>query len=78
MGQLKVTCVLLDLVLFCVMFTQCGGRDVDSSYVTCGSLVKLMNTRHSVRLHSHDVKYGSGITSVDDEYHPDLVKLVVK
>lgn len=70
MGQLKVTAVLLDLVLFCVMFTQCCGRDVDSSYVTCGSLVKLMNTRHSVRLHSHDVKYGSGsgqqsVTGVD-------------
>lgn len=29
-------------------------------YVTCGSVVKLLNTRHNVRLHSHDVKYGSG------------------
>ena len=28
--------------------------------VTCGSSVKLMNGQHKVRLHSHDVKYGSG------------------
>ncbi|XP_055511381.1 stromal cell-derived factor 2-like protein 1 [Leucoraja erinacea] len=28
--------------------------------VTCGSVVKLLNNRHNVRLHSHDVKYGSG------------------
>ncbi|XP_056603396.1 stromal cell-derived factor 2-like protein 1 [Triplophysa dalaica] len=67
MGQLRVISVLLDFILLSAM---CAGRDVDSSYVTCGSLVKLMNTRHSVRLHSHDVKYGSGsgqqsVTGVD-------------
>jgi len=28
--------------------------------VTCGSVIKLMNSNHKVRLHSHDVKYGSG------------------
>ena len=28
--------------------------------VTCGSAVKLMNVHRSIRLHSHDVKYGSG------------------
>jgi len=28
--------------------------------VTCGSVVKLINTAHKIRLHSHDVKYGSG------------------
>ena len=28
--------------------------------VTCGSVIKLMNANHKVRLHSHDVKYGSG------------------
>lgn len=58
MGQLRVISFFLDFIL---LFVMCAGRDVDSSYVTCGSLVKLMNTRHSVRLHSHDVKYGSGI-----------------
>lgn len=29
-------------------------------YVTCGSVVKLLNTDYRVRLHSHDVKYGTG------------------
>lgn len=29
-------------------------------HVTCGSVLKLVNTRSDVRLHSHDVKYGSG------------------
>ena len=28
--------------------------------MTCGSVIKLQNTYHRVRLHSHDVKYGSG------------------
>ncbi|KAI0228508.1 Stromal cell-derived factor 2, partial [Lamellibrachia satsuma] len=43
-------------------------------YVTCGSVLKLLNVRNNVRLHSHDVKYGSGsgqqsvtaVTSSDD------------
>ncbi|XP_075255590.1 stromal cell-derived factor 2-like [Convolutriloba macropyga] len=40
-------------------------------HVTCGSLVKLMNSDHKVRLHSHDVKYGTGsgqqsVTAVND------------
>ncbi|KAF7266224.1 hypothetical protein GWI33_020410 [Rhynchophorus ferrugineus] len=29
-------------------------------FVTCGSVIKLMNTDYRVRLHSHDVKYGTG------------------
>ena len=29
-------------------------------HVTCGSVIKLQNAYHRVRLHSHDVKYGSG------------------
>lgn len=29
-------------------------------YVTCGSVVKLYNKDYRVRLHSHDVKYGTG------------------
>jgi len=35
-------------------------RVVAYEYVTCGSALKLLNTGHNVRLHSHDVKYGSG------------------
>ncbi|XP_055853193.1 stromal cell-derived factor 2 [Episyrphus balteatus] len=29
-------------------------------HVTCGSIVKLLNSDYGSRLHSHDVKYGSG------------------
>lgn len=32
----------------------------DFKYVTCGSVLKLHNPKHNVRLHSHEVKYGSG------------------
>lgn len=32
----------------------------DFKYVTCGSVLKLLNPKHNVRLHSHEVKYGSG------------------
>ncbi|XP_055923363.1 stromal cell-derived factor 2 [Eupeodes corollae] len=31
-----------------------------SPFVTCGSIVKLLNSDYGSRLHSHDVKYGSG------------------
>lgn len=33
---------------------------INTRYVTCGSVIKLMNVDYRVRLHSHDVKYGSG------------------
>lgn len=47
--------------LFVLLLCSVGdGRGSELNYVTCGSLVKLLNTRHNVRLHSHDVKYGSG------------------
>ncbi|XP_023664047.1 stromal cell-derived factor 2-like protein 1 [Paramormyrops kingsleyae] len=48
------------LALLVFIALQCDCRDTEFNYVTCGSLVKLLNTRHNVRLHSHDVKYGSG------------------
>uniref|UniRef100_A0A803YK96 Stromal cell derived factor 2 like 1 n=1 Tax=Meleagris gallopavo TaxID=9103 RepID=A0A803YK96_MELGA len=50
-------CRLLPLLLLCGL---CGGRELAPGAVTCGSVLKLLNTRHSVRLHSHEVKYGSG------------------
>lgn len=28
--------------------------------MTCGSILKLMNIDYKVRLHSHDIKYGTG------------------
>uniref|UniRef100_A0A4W5KRG9 Stromal cell-derived factor 2 n=1 Tax=Hucho hucho TaxID=62062 RepID=A0A4W5KRG9_9TELE len=40
------------------------------SFVTCGSVVKLLNVKHNVRLHSHDVSSGqqsvTGVTTVED------------
>lgn len=60
MDPVKAIRVYLDFFLLFFIFAKCQGRDSDSDYVTCGSLVKLLNTRHNVRLHSHDVKYGSG------------------
>jgi len=32
----------------------------DYELVTCGTVLKLLNHFHNVRLHSHDIKYGSG------------------
>lgn len=34
--------------------------NADDGPVTCGSVIKLFAVREQVRLHSHDVKYGSG------------------
>ncbi|XP_029175286.1 stromal cell-derived factor 2 [Nylanderia fulva] len=31
-----------------------------TQHVTCGSVVKLVNVDYNVRLHSHEIKYGSG------------------
>ncbi len=58
---------LFVLSLFCC---DVLGR-LSYDYVTCGSAVKLLNSKHEVRLHSHDVKYGSGsgqqsVTGISD------------
>lgn len=60
MEMMHAVHVLVKSVLFLLLWSQCEGRESALNYVTCGSLVKLLNTRHNVRLHSHDVKYGSG------------------
>lgn len=50
---------LLGLLL--VLSVRSGGASKASAgLVTCGSVLKLLNTHHRVRLHSHDIKYGSG------------------
>ncbi|XP_056302188.1 stromal cell-derived factor 2 [Danio aesculapii] len=59
-------------VLLSCMFTLSLCSEMD--FVTCGSVVKLVNVKHNVRLHSHDVRYGSGsgqqsvtgVTTVED------------
>uniref|UniRef100_A0A0N5ADF9 MIR domain-containing protein n=1 Tax=Syphacia muris TaxID=451379 RepID=A0A0N5ADF9_9BILA len=45
------------IVFLCCVFDLVPA---DDNYVTCGSVIKLMNLKEGVRLHSHDVKYGSG------------------
>ncbi|XP_013405901.1 stromal cell-derived factor 2-like isoform X2 [Lingula anatina] len=57
-------------VLLCILLYTIDAAKFDYEFVTCGSVLKLLNTRASVRLHSHDVKYGSGsgqqsVTAVD-------------
>lgn len=60
MGLIHTIRVVLKSFLLVLLWSTCEGRESDLNYVTCGSLLKLLNTRHNVRLHSHDVKYGSG------------------
>ncbi|XP_075072353.1 stromal cell-derived factor 2-like protein 1 [Mixophyes fleayi] len=49
------------LLLFGLCCSWCPAQgSEEAEHVTCGSVLKLLNTRHNVRLHSHDVKYGSG------------------
>ncbi|XP_059474799.1 stromal cell-derived factor 2 [Neocloeon triangulifer] len=43
---------------FLLLLSQIEGKK--TQFVTCGSVIKLFNTDYKVRLHSHDVKYGSG------------------
>ncbi|XP_005526000.1 PREDICTED: stromal cell-derived factor 2 [Pseudopodoces humilis] len=51
--------LLLPLLLPLLAALGAAGRGGPGP-VTCGSVVKLLNVRHNVRLHSHDVRYGSG------------------
>ena len=64
---------LLPLVPICILalFHSASPSSVDLPYVTCGSVVKLININYNIRLHSHDIKYGSGsgqqsVTGVDE------------
>nr|CAG4652188.1 EOG090X0E0P [Triops cancriformis] len=50
-------CVWIFSVLFCNSLLVYGKG---ANQVTCGSVLKLQNLAYKVRLHSHDVKYGSG------------------
>lgn len=59
-GAMRGGCRLLTLLLLALLRGLCRGREPAPGAVTCGSVLKLLNTRHSVRLHSHEVKYGSG------------------
>lgn len=47
-------------LLLALLVPGSGAAKTGAGVVTCGSVLKLFNTQHRVRLHSHDVKYGSG------------------
>ncbi|XP_016059739.1 PREDICTED: stromal cell-derived factor 2-like protein 1 [Miniopterus natalensis] len=47
-------------LLLALLVLGSGAAKTGAGLVTCGSVLKLFNTQHRVRLHSHDVKYGSG------------------
>jgi len=54
--------IFIAYILLDFMFQHSLAMDVSKNfkYVTCGSVMKLKNPRQNIRLHSHDVKYGSG------------------
>ncbi|XP_059049550.1 stromal cell-derived factor 2 [Achroia grisella] len=61
---------ILLISLFYTLFLIDKSQGSKADYVTCGTILKLMNTDLRLRLHSHDVKYGSGsgqqsVTAVD-------------
>lgn len=47
----------INLLIFGVVLFVPGAK---TNYVTCGSVFKLLNVDYRIRLHSHDVKYGTG------------------
>lgn len=47
-------------LLLALLVLGSGAAKTGTGFVTCGSVLKLFNTQHRVRLHSHDIKYGSG------------------
>ncbi|GFO12570.1 stromal cell-derived factor 2-like 1 [Plakobranchus ocellatus] len=61
---------IIYLTILCYLFDKSYQSKFDYDFVTCGSALKVTNTASGVRLHSHDVKYGSGsgqqsVTGVD-------------
>lgn len=61
------------LVIFLVAMSMFVDESSASlSHVTCGSVVRLVNSNYMIKLHSHDIKYGSGsgqqsVTGNDEE-----------
>ena len=53
---IAISDITLVFVISAFLFVESHGLQ----HVTCGSVLKLQNLYHRVRLHSHDVKYGSG------------------
>ncbi|VIO96887.1 Uncharacterized protein BM_BM5370 [Brugia malayi] len=59
------------LIFLELCFVAASAFQSNDGFITCGSVVKLKNNEEGVRLHSHDIKYGSGsgqqsVTAVQD------------
>ncbi|XP_064473665.1 stromal cell-derived factor 2-like isoform X1 [Ornithodoros turicata] len=54
--QYHVSCLLL-ITVWSHLYLSAQAH---VQHVTCGSVLKLQNGQHDIRLHSHDIKYGSG------------------
>uniref|UniRef100_A0A6B2EFA4 Putative mannosyltransferase n=1 Tax=Phlebotomus kandelakii TaxID=1109342 RepID=A0A6B2EFA4_9DIPT len=51
---------ILYIAITVVVCNFSGTEGARAKYVTCGSVLKLLNVAYNMRLHSHDVKYGTG------------------
>lgn len=51
---------ILIAILSLMLLSTSNSTKLEEDYVTIGSTVKLVNQAYKVRLHSHDVKYGTG------------------
>ncbi|PAA82956.1 hypothetical protein BOX15_Mlig001622g5, partial [Macrostomum lignano] len=60
MKLLFETRIIFSTWIFAFIFLQCHVKGSLFDFVTCGSVLKLQNLAHNVRLHSHEVRYGSG------------------
>lgn len=61
---------MFSIVILVTLWSAQYSEASKAEFVTCGTILKLMNTDLRLRLHSHDVKYGSGsgqqsVTAVD-------------
>lgn len=71
--HLTVDVRLLTIILISLFNVTCKTSAESVNHVTCGSVIKLENdSKPNVRLHSHDIKYGSGsgqqsVTGVENQ-----------
>ncbi|KAL4705255.1 hypothetical protein ACJJTC_010274 [Scirpophaga incertulas] len=68
-SSVTMECFSILLIMYLTVLIRTSEAS-KAQFVTCGTILKLFNTDLRLRLHSHDVKYGSGsgqqsITGVD-------------
>lgn len=71
MNLLSFICLQFRFIFLLTLLYFSVSANTKPNYVTCGTVLKLLNRDEDVRLHSHDVKYGSGsgqqsVTGVED------------